>query len=571
VRSAVGLRPAHGDEDLERYRLLACAIAGRGLKVARARSGEPSHTDGRTIFLAREGDDLGALAVQGALLAAGSLAPELMRALLGRPRRARRYLALEGGRALRAMAASLPRLDVVAAAASLPTLSASAEQSLAIAQGRGRVPAPPAAFGALRPRRVIAAAAPALGAEPPPSAGEPGGEDPPEEEGEQAASAPDAEPALQRPSRLARWFSRAQEDERDAQPETGGVFIAAGQALRAAGPTVPGSLSLASLLPTEIESADRRGWCYPEWDVRAGTYLPGWCSVFELDPPGRAGAPLERPLADGLERRLARLGVGLERRRRERQGDDIDIDAVVQARVDLLSGSPPSEGLYVDSQRRRRSLAVLLLVDVSGSAGERGALQRTVHAHQRDAAAMLLEALYVLGDRVAVYGFCSHGRTAVELLRVKAFEEVLDGAVYDRLGRLEPGGYSRLGAAIRHGAHVLDTHAGTERRVLVVLSDGFAYDDGYEGSYGEADASRALGEARRAGVGCLCLSLGATSEAEALTRVFGTAAHASAAAFDELLPGIGMLFRSALASADLVRRLAQRDRRGDGNDQDGAQ
>ena len=64
------------------------------------------------------------------------------------------------------------------------------------------------------------------------------------------------------------------------------------------------------------------------------------------------------------------------------------------------------------------------------------------------------------------------------------------------------------------------------RRLLVVLSDGFAYDHGYEGLYGEADARRALVEARRRGVGCICLSVASEAEPAALRRVFGVAPRA---------------------------------------------
>ena len=87
--------------------------------------------------------------------------------------------------------------------------------------------------------------------------------------------------------------------------------------------------------------------------------------------------------------------------------------------------------------------------------------------------------------------------------------------------------YTRMGAAIRHGSSVLEEQGGTVRRLLVVLSDGFAYDHSYEGDYAEADARRALAEARRRGTACLCLSIGAGTDAESLRRVFGTAAHAS--------------------------------------------
>ena len=92
--------------------------------------------------------------------------------------------------------------------------------------------------------------------------------------------------------------------------------------------------------------------------------------------------------------------------------------------------------------------------------------------------------------------------------------------------------------------------------MLVVLSDGLAYDHGYEPAYGAADARRALGEARREGVGCLCLSVGASTDAEVLRRVFGVSAHAALAGPEQLEQIIGPLFRAAIRTADVRRRIA---------------
>ena len=79
-----------------------------------------------------------------------------------------------------------------------------------------------------------------------------------------------------------------------------------------------------------------------------------------------------------------------------------------------------------------------------------------MHEHQRDAAVALMVALHDFGDRVAVYGFRSQGRTAVHVVPVKRFGEAVDELVMHRMGGLVPGGYTRLGAAIRHGAAILD-------------------------------------------------------------------------------------------------------------------
>ena len=303
---------------------------------------------------------------------------------------------------------------------------------------------------------------------------------------------------------------------------------------------------------------ERRGTKYPEWDAHRRCYRQDWCTVQEVEPRPKDSTPLFASDAYGLRRPLARLGMGLDRCHRRVQGDDIDIDAMVEARVEVMAGTAPNEAVYVESLRRRRDLAVLLLLDISGSAAEPGATGQTVHEQQRAAAAALTVALHDLGDRVALYAYHSQGRSAVQLVPVKRFDDDLDALVMRRLHGLVPGAYSRLGAAIRHGAAVLEDRGGTSRRLLVVLSDGLAYDHGYEPVYGAADARRALAEARRRGTGCLCLSIGASTDAETLRRVFGSAAHATIPRTEQLSQVIGPLFRSALRSAEVPRRLRGR-------------
>jgi nitric oxide reductase activation protein len=181
---------------------------------------------------------------------------------------------------------------------------------------------------------------------------------------------------------------------------------------------------------------------------------------------------------------------------------------------------------------------------------------RTVHEQQRAAVANLTVALHDLGDRVSLYAYYSQGRAAVTMVPVKRFDEHLDARIIRRLNSLEPGAYSRLGAAIRHGSSVLEDRGGTSRRLLVVLSDGLAYDHGYERAYGAADARRALTEARRRGTGCVCLTIGAGTDVASLRRVFGSTAHATIARPDQLAGVIGPLFRSALRSAEVRRRVS---------------
>jgi nitric oxide reductase activation protein len=99
----------------------------------------------------------------------------------------------------------------------------------------------------------------------------------------------------------------------------------------------------------------------------------------------------------------------------------------------------------------------------------------------------------------------------------------------------------------------LESRGGTSRRLLVVLSDGLAYDHGYERIYGAADARRALAEARGRGVGCVCLTIGAGTDPDELQRVFGSAAHAVIGRAEELSQVVGPLFRTALRAAEVRR------------------
>jgi hypothetical protein len=555
------VRPERGD--LARFGLLASALSGRVLQVAPGEPGAPAWTDGRTIFLDADTSprsQLEALAVQASLLAAGSLAPDVVRPLARRRALAKRYLAVEGHRALAANVPLLPPpvrslIDFGSARG-----SDSPTASLAAARSSEAIADPPGTFGVIRARRLLASNEPG-GASAEAHSHAPGRQPNPVlielEEGEDrevGAATEFASSPVGGGGALGRLLGRMLGVVRslDGAGTPGGDT--ATHRMRAGTRVRGAALSTGTARTSETAAVEPRGTRYPEWDVHRRRYRADWCTVHEIEARPKDGAP--PPMADrfGLRRPLARLGMGLDSCHRQAQGDDIDIDAAVEAYVASRAAAVPDEGVYVASLRRRRDLAVLLLLDVSGSAAEPGATGGTVHEQQRAAAAALAVALHDLGDRVALYAFHSQGRSAVHLVPVKRFDDALDILVARRLAGLVPHAYSRLGAAIRHGAAVLERRGATSRRLLVVLSDGLAYDHGYERVYGAADARRALAEARRRGTGCLCLSVGAGTDAEALRRVFGSAAHAAIPRPEQLRQVIGPLFRSALRSAEVRRR-----------------
>lgn len=544
----------------DRFRLLATFIAGRSVDIARAPAGEAAHTNGQVIFVSAGGsaaEQRREVLIQSALLGAGSLDQRLVKALRARPSAARRYLALEGHRVLAELARDIPLAARVRTDGAPST--ASAAESLEVARGRIKVADPPEWFGVIRPSRLLAS-----------SAG-PGAQatarelrlefdpiDVPEsdEDGDREQSGESKilklfENPLFNSQALSDYFRKLFGSSRSPGDGAAGAELQVRSVRR-----VDAVGANARPLPKRIHFTDDGnpravvgvgGALYPEWDAHNGRYRPEWCRV--IDFPVTAGADVSAacvPHDDVLRRRLSRIGLGPKVFRGRPEGDELDIEALINLFVDLRSGYSPPEHVYLERRKLARNLGVLILLDVSGSATDSDPDGLAVHDHQRRAAATLAVTLEELGDRVAVYAFRSHGRHAVHLPAIKKFGQSFGAVGRARLNQLQPSGYTRLGAGMRGAGEILKTEAGTPNRLLVVLSDGFPYDDGYEGRYAEADAYKALEELRADGVACLCLSLGAATATDALERVFGSASHASAASLAELSPQMDELFLSSL-------------------------
>jgi Mg-chelatase subunit ChlD len=473
---------------------------------------------------------------------------------------ARRYLALEGRRVLAELARQLP----VDAAPDEPPSTATADESLEVAKSRTKITDPPAWFGVIKPSRLMAAPA-GPGAQAtnkdlrlqfdpidlPESEDDEDDDDDGGTSGESKILKLFESPLFNNQS-VSDYFRKMFGGSRS--PGEGGagaeMTVRSIRRVREAGAN-------ARPLPTKIHFTDDDkpgaavgvgGALYPEWDVFNDRYKPDWCRVidFPLTFTADVGdAAVARD--DVLRRRLARVGLGPKVLRGRADGDDVDIEALIDLFVDLQSGFSAPEHVYLERRKLARNLGVLILIDASGSAVDADADGLAVHDHQRRAAATLAVTLEELGDRVAVYAFRSQGRHAVHLPVIKTFDQSFGVVGRARLNQLQPGSYTRLGAGIRGAGEVLKHQAGTPNRLLLVLSDGFPYDDGYEGRYAEADASKALEELRADGVACLCLSIGASTETDALQRVFGSASFASAPALADLSPQMDELFMSALA------------------------
>jgi nitric oxide reductase NorD protein len=266
---------------------------------------------------------------------------------------------------------------------------------------------------------------------------------------------------------------------------------------------------------------------YREWDEYAGSYRPGEVTVHARVAPGtddrwaidvlRTYAPLVRQIRG----RFAPLRAHRTRLRAQRAGDELDLDACVAALVDLRRGHLPDDRLYRLTRPARRTLAIMLLVDVSGSTKAVMADGRTVLEVERMTLLLASEALDELGDPYAVFAFSSSGRHDVQVDAVKTFADHDPAAVRRRISALASARNTRLGAAVRHATAVLNAQA-AERRLLLLLSDGQPNDvGGYQGSYAVGDSRRAILEARASGVHPFCLTVD-REEQEYLPHLFGT-------------------------------------------------
>jgi len=312
----------------------------------------------------------------------------------------------------------------------------------------------------------------------------------------------------------------AAENER-AQPESSVVEHA-----RAATPDR--TRRAASRVPSPKPAGD--GTEYPEWDWETGDYRPQGSIVRRYEPDitddrwgtgvlARHGALVRR-----LRERFERLRARRTRLNQQRDGDELDLTACVRALVDQRSGHTVDDRLYVAVRPARRGLAIALLIDISGSTDEWIDARRRVIDVEKVALLLASEALDALGDLYAILTFSGKGRSNVRMRTIKGFEETNGSVVRRRIGALEPEGYTRAGAAIRHAAALLERQPAAHR-LLLMISDGKPNDiDGYEGLSGVEDTRQAIIETRARGIYPFCLTIDRQGQ-EYLGRIFGESGH----------------------------------------------
>lgn len=573
-------------EDPGSYQFLASAIAGRKVSVHVATGKEPlASSDGQAIFVSQPGfrtqrnvwEDIVA---QACLIGAGSLAPQLLRKLVGRTAAARRYGYLEVLRAARLLQSRIP-----SAYLALPGMhgieapTRSAADSLTWALSQRPLPESPAYFGSVRPLMTLRKAVSEDGFSALTQKQARGEfeqvkvdalDD--EEEGEESKILK----AFQSPIGGRNPFSEmlnkllgagASKDKREQDSNQGGDEMPVGSIERVLRRGVHAVLARLPVELPEIDTkAEQYSQAYPEWDVHAQQYKPNWALVEEVDawrPDGpRDLAAVLQPPSFELKRQLGQLGLDHQMHRRQLEGSELDVGRLVDCAISLAAGQSPAVlDVYRASRRTRRDLGVAIALDVSGSTGEKNGRGVSVFDQQMQVGYQLARTLSNLGDTVALFGFHSWGRTLVRSIRLKGPEESWSARVAERLAQIEPVGYTRTGAAIRHGNRMLNKTMRLPNRLLILITDGIAYDQDYEAAYAEGDARKALEEARAAGTAVVCLCIGGSQEADKLRAVFGVANLLMCDEPREITTRIRSVCRQALAGVSL-RKLQRVERFG---------
>jgi hypothetical protein len=266
---------------------------------------------------------------------------------------------------------------------------------------------------------------------------------------------------------------------------------------------------------------------YPEWDRVHRIARPDWTVVREVVAISGDPRCIEDALdrASGLRSKVARLVRGVRigrtiRLKRQHEGHDLDVDAMLDAGIALRGGHEPDPRVFRSSKAVHRDLAALLLIDTSESTRDRLASGSTILDVERLAVAVLSEAMDRLGDRFGLLAFASDGRDDVRMTNVKSFDEAYDRNCRARLAGLASGLSTRLGTALRHAGAVIGA-ATSSRKLLIVLTDGEPSDiDVSDPLDLVEDARRAAVGLHAAGIDAYGIVLG-TSGAVAASRIFG--------------------------------------------------
>ena len=308
--------------------------------------------------------------------------------------------------------------------------------------------------------------------------------------------------------------------------------------------------------PEHVLAEGEVAYNYDEWDRELTDHRMGWCRVVEkkVKQGDRAFVEQTKERYKGVISSIRHQfqlmkPENLTRVANEVDGEEFDLNAVIDYVIDRRADGQQSERIYTKRLRRRRDVAVSFLLDQSSSTARtigRHPLQpytrpgRRIIEIEKEGLVLMSEALEAVGDVYAINGFTSEGRRNVKFYVVKDFDEKYSDEVRRRIGGINYQNNTRLGAAIRHATAKL-AKQDARTRLLIVLSDGRPYDHDYgDARYAREDTREALRQAKNEGITPFCITIDRESEAE-LRDLYGEIGYTiidDVLSLPERLPGI---------------------------------
>jgi len=259
-----------------------------------------------------------------------------------------------------------------------------------------------------------------------------------------------------------------------------------------------------------------------EWDYRKDAYLINYVrikpqvtlNVIPIELPKRL-----KKMVKKIQGELDLLELDRIKNDRLPYGDEINIDTWID-----YSGhqnkSMHHQNFYTTFEKTTRDMATLILADVSLST--EGGITQDVRIIDviKDGLMVFSEALEKLNDKFAIYSFSSLQNKKVYFNIIKNFKDRYDDLIRGRIDAMQPYYYTRLGAAIRESAKILDKQQ-SANKLLLIISDGKPNDeDRYDGRYGIEDTKKAIEEVKKKGITPFCITIDLEAK-EYLGYLFG--------------------------------------------------
>ncbi|MEO6902589.1 MAG: VWA domain-containing protein [Bacteroidia bacterium] len=297
----------------------------------------------------------------------------------------------------------------------------------------------------------------------------------------------------------------------------------------------------------ECEDTASTGACiqYPEWDYSKRMYKNNFCKLYPTTQLKSDSAYYKNTLARnastlmGLRKMLTNVNNKWKQHRRQSQGDEFDIDALINLFVDVHTGHTPSENIYISNRKKEKDISILLLLDISLSSDSYVAGNRVLDI-EKQTAILFGEILNEFKIDFSINCFYSKTHNYSTYLTLKEFDEGWNNAKL-KIGAPEPLGYTRIGTALRHSGELLSTRD-SKNKWVILLSDGKPNDfDKYEGRYGIEDVKQAIRELGEKQINSYALAIEASAKYY-LPQMFGQNHYQILSSPVELLTSLAKLY-----------------------------